>query len=149
MYFSIRDGGINDLKQILDIENLSFAAPWKEKDLQYELTENPVSSYLVAEDEFGLVIGFIDYWVTFDSSTIAQIAVHPNYRRNHIAEALLREAIKECYIKKAMTITLEVRTKNVSAIGLYHKCGFKDVVIKPHYYENGDDALYMLRKVEI
>ena len=148
MTYEIRDGSINDLHQLYEIEKVSFAHPWKEKDMVYELTENPVAHYLVYEDELGNIVGFIDYWITFDSSTIAQIAVLPQCRRRGIAKELLEETIKDLYAKNVMTVTLEVRTHNQPAINLYHKCGFADVVIKPHYYENGDDALYMLRKVE-
>ena len=149
MRFEIRDGSINDLQELFFIEQKAFLHPWKEKDMVYELTENPVSHYLVVENEEGHIIAFIDYWVTFDSSTIAQIATLPEYRRQGLAEALLKETIKDLYAKKVLTITLEVRTHNTAAINLYHKCGFEGIVIKPHYYENGDDALYMMRKVDL
>ena len=147
--FSVRDGNINDIKSILRIELLSFEEPWKESDILYEMTESPVAHYLVVEDDNGSIVGFVDYWITFDSATIAQIAIDPSYRRIKLGSLLMDEILKDCYAKRVITVTLEVRTKNESAIGLYHKFGFKDIVVKPHYYKNGDDALYMVKEVEI
>ena len=149
MAFEIRDGSFSDIKGLLLIENEAFTRPWGEKDLEYELTKSPVSHYLVAENEKGQIVAFIDYWITFDSATIAQIATLNEYRRQGIAETLLKETLKDLYAKNVLTLTLEVRTHNEAAINLYRKCGFASVTIKPHYYENGDDALYMLRKVEL
>ena len=149
MSFEIRDGSIDDLNELYLVEKSSFLHPWKEKDMVYELTENPVTHYLVVENEDGHIIAFIDYWITFDSSTIAQIATLPEFRRQGLAKALLEEMMKDLFAKRVMTVTLEVRTHNIAAINLYRKCGFEGVVTKPHYYENGDDALYMMRKVEL
>ena len=143
----IRDAQINDLPSISQIEKLCFVKPYKDEELIYELKENPVSLYLVYEID-NQIVGFIDFWITFDSSTIAQIAVHPSFRRRGIALALLNEALNECVAKKANTMTLEVRVGNTAAIGLYEKFGFKSVVIKPHYYDNGEDAIYMVKEVK-
>ena len=74
MKMNIRKAIINDLKAIKEIEDESFLNPFKESDLRYEINGNPVSNFLVLE-EGKEVIGFIDYWVTFDSATIDQIAI--------------------------------------------------------------------------
>ena len=94
------------------------------------------------------VIGFIDFWITFDSATIAQIGIRKNYRGRGLANLLMQEMIDDCYAKKVMNITLEVRASNAKAISLYKKYNFKEIVIKPHYYDNGEDAVYMVRKEE-
>ena len=148
MDFEIRPANRNDLQALLELENLCFQHPWKEKDLIYELEENPVSNFWVIEVN-NQVVGFSDYWVTFDSATIAQIAIHPTFRRNHLGSALMQDIIDDCYAKKVASLTLEVRIGNEKAIGLYMKHGFKKIVVKPHYYTDGEDAIYMVRKVEL
>ena len=148
MDVEIREMDIADLNQVVQIENESFVAPWSSKDILYELNESPISHFLVAVIN-NVVVGFCDYWITYDSATIAQIAVDTKYRRLKIATKLLEEVISDCYAKRAMNITLEVRSHNESAIRLYEKNGFERVLLKPKYYTNGDDALYMLRKVEM
>lgn len=141
-----RDANEQDLPFLLELES-NFKAPWKKENLMYELTSNPVSRIVVAEQDLK-VIGFIDYWITFDSATIAQIAVDPVFRKKGIATELFNRMLQECEKEKVVYITLEVRSHNVSAIKFYEKLGFKNILLKPRYYENGDDAFYMIMGVE-
>ena len=144
----IRDGNINDLSSIMEIENVCFHSPWKKEDMSRELSENAFAHFLLVEvDE--KVVGFLDYWQTFDSATICQIGILPSYRKLGLASKLMKEMDEECYAKRITSVTLEVRKSNTPAIGLYKKHGFKEVVIKPHYYDDGEDAIYMVREVEI
>lgn len=138
---------VKDLPQLLEIQNECFIHPWKEKDILYELKENPVNFMYVLE-EGNLILGFIDFWITFDSATIAQIAIRKQYQGKGYSSILMQEMIDDCYAKKVLNITLEVRTSNTKAISLYKKFNFREIVIKPHYYDNGEDALYMVRKEE-
>ena len=45
------------------------------------------------------------------------------------------------------TVTLEVRKSNDAAIKLYEKNGYEFVVEKKHYYPNGEDAVYMVKRL--
>ena len=141
-----------DLPQVMDIENICILHPWQEKDLLYELHENPVSVLNVIEysnASLGLkaIVGFIDYWVTFDSGTIAQIAVHPDIQHSGVGSELMKDMIKDYQTKKVKTVTLEVRQSNENAINFYKKHGFTVSHIKPGYYSNGEDAVYMILEV--
>ena len=152
LYVTVREATDNDIPAILELENLCFLAPWDRKQVLYEMHENPVSNFWVIELEeksqnIKSVVGFCDYWNTFDSATIAQIAVHPHLHRKQLGSAMMDEIINDCYAKKVRTITLEVRAHNEKAINFYLKHGFKKELVKPHYYSNGDDAIYMIRKV--
>ena len=155
LYIDIRPAEDKDIPAILELEGLCFkSGTWKRENVLYEMHENPVSNFWVLElshtgkDEDKRIVGFSDYWVTFDSATIAQIAIHPTFRRNHLASALMKDIIDDWYAKKVIYLTLEVRASNEKAIALYIKNGFKKEVIKPHYYDDGEDAIYMIRKVE-
>jgi len=148
MNFDIRKATQNDVDILLRMEEECFVAPWKRENIEYELNENPVSVLNVVTLD-NVVIGYLDYWITFDSATICQICVKKEYRHNHVASMLIEDMIDDCYAKKVLNITLEVRTGNTPAIGLYKKHGFVETLVKKHYYTNGDDALYMVRKVEL
>jgi len=141
-----------DIPSVMEIENLCFVAPWKEKDLMYELHDNPVSNPWVIELEANgvkSICGFCDYWQTFDSATICQIAVHPQIQRHQLGSAMMDEIINDCYAKKVRTLCLEVRKSNAKAINFYKKHGFKEILIKPNYYSNGEDAIYMTMEVSL
>ena len=133
----------NDLPAVLEIENLTFVSPWKEKDFRYELTENPVSNFWVIELELNLkasnqFLVFCDYWQTFDSATICKIAVHPEMQRHDLGSAMMDEIINDCAAKQVLTLTLEVRVSNSKAIAFYKKHGFREInpimtMVKMHY----------------
>ncbi|KAA3942111.1 ribosomal-protein-alanine N-acetyltransferase, partial [Bacteroides ovatus] len=60
---------------------------------------------------------------------------------------LMAQTIQTAGECKAAKITLEVKVTNTSAIGLYMKNGFIPTGIKPCYYHDGSDAIYMQRLI--
>lgn len=152
LHVTVRPATKEDIPAILEIENLCFVSPWHEKDYLYELEQNPVSNLWVIELELtekGLksICGFCDYWNTFDSGTICKIAVHPDMQRKDLGSAMMDEIYNDCLAQKVRTLTLEVRESNLKAISFYEKHGFKKITVKPHYYDNGENAIYMLLEV--
>ena len=143
----IRDMINSDLDRVVEIENLCFKAPWGREDLYREINDNKlaVMQVITVND---LVVGFCDYWNTFDSGTICQIAIHPEYQHQKLGSKLLEEVFKDAKAKKTRTLTLEVRASNIKAINFYKKYGFKITLIKEAYYSNGEDAIYMIKEVE-
>lgn len=142
-----------DLPMVMEIENLCFIKPWSEKNFLYEMYENPYANLWVIElsnPSLGLksVVGFVDYWQTFDSGTLCQIAIHPELQGNGVGSQLLDEVVKDAYAKKIRTLTLEVRKTNEKAIKLYKKFGFIYSHVKEGYYDDGEDALYMILEVK-
>lgn len=145
MKTNIRKAKISDLEAIKEIEDESFINPFTKEDLLYEISQNPVSNFLVLEKD-GLVVGFIDYWVTFDSATIDQIAVKKSERNQGFAKILLEKSINDLKeLGEVSFFTLEVRASNEPAINLYKSFGFQKVTIKEKYYDDGEDAIYMIK----
>ena len=138
-----------DFEEVQAIENECFKEPYSTTDLRYEFEENPVNKIIVAEDD-DKVIGFIDFLITFNSSTIMQVAVTKEYRGKGIATHLLSE-MEKTFPKEiddlVETITLEVRESNEAAKNLYLKNGYKIVVVKTNYYKDGENAIYMIKRL--
>lgn len=142
---NIRKAKISDLEAIKEIEDESFINPFAKEDLLYEISQNPVSNFLVLEKD-GLVVGFLDYWVTFDSATIDQIAIKKSERNQGFAKILLEKSINDLKeLGEVSFFTLEVRASNEPAINLYKSFGFQKVTIKEKYYDDGEDAIYMIK----
>lgn len=139
----------SDFDEVLKIENECFIDPYKPEDLQYEFNVNPVNKIIIAEQE-GKVVGFIDFLITFNSASIVQVAVTKEYRKLGIATMLLKE-METMFPKDGEDIvefvTLEVRESNEAAKALYIKNGYEFVVVKPHYYKDGENAIYMLKRL--
>ena len=138
-----------DFEQVYQIEQTCFKDPYPRKHLEYEFFENPINIILVAEVD-DKIVGFIDFMVTFNSATIVQIAVVPEYRKQKIATNLLNE-MENCFPKDlddvVENVTLEVRKSNEAAINLYKKDGYEIIVEKKHYYPDGEDAIYMVKRI--
>lgn len=140
----VRRASLEDLDKVYDIEVLSFKNPYPKALLEFYL--NLYSDLFLVAEVCGRVVGYIIGVIKWSIlGHILSIAVHPNFRRRGIGSALLRE---EEYIMKCRgvrVVRLEVRTSNKPAIAMYRKFGYTIAFIKPHYYEDGEDAYVMFK----
>ena len=135
-----------DLDEVLAIERLSFATPWSRGAFLYEMRQNPAARCWVARGAppAPSVLGYLCLWEVPPEIHITNMAVHPEWRRQGIARALLA-AILEDARRRGMTLALlEVRPTNAEALGLYEGLGFQIVGRrKGYYFDTGEDALLM------
>jgi len=90
----------------------------------------------------GMLIGFIasDIRTAERQAWIATIGVLPEYRKQGIGSALLRECEARIDLP---SIRLCVRASNLPAIRLYQGFGYQSVGNWVKYYQDGEDALVM------
>jgi [ribosomal protein S18]-alanine N-acetyltransferase len=137
---------MEDLDQVHAIDLVSFSLPWPASAFRYELLDNPHSILWVAETTSPdrEVVGLIVVWMILDEAHIANIAVHPEFRRRGVGASLLAVALKDALQKGLRTATLEVRAQNTGAQSLYRIFGFEEVGRRLRYYrDNNEDALLM------
>lgn len=60
-------------------------------------------------------------------SVVYSIAIDRNYRRRGFGEKLLKESIKEMRLNAVSSVLLYVNTKNLPAVSLYEKIGFRRI----------------------
>ena len=124
------------LDSLADLESLAFSTPWSYDALAEEL-QNPLAVFLVAEDvDAESAVGYLGMHHILDEGFIANLAVHPAYRRQGIARSLLREAQEYAEAHDLARLTLEVRASNVPAIALYEGMGFTRDGIRPGFYDS-------------
>ena len=118
-------------------------------------TDSPSFTITLAEGEGDIptfyvgnnkILGYITYLDIYDRFEISNIYVLREFRGNGIASKMLQFVIDEGLNKKINNITLEVNSKNTSAIALYHKYGFKEVAIRSGYY-SGTDGILMEKEM--
>lgn len=90
---------------------------------------------------------FIVWRTIADESEIISIGVAPVARRTGTASALIQIAEQDIKKNGGKTIFLEVDEENIPAIELYKKNGFFNAGTRPHYYENGHDAIIMKKQI--
>ena len=130
--------------QVAELEKLCFSDPWSEKSVAFEL-ENNLSLWLVSEDG-DRIAGYVGSQTVLDETDMMNIAVHPDYRRRGIAEALVDALVLELKALGSRCLTLEVRASNEPAIKLYEKLGFEQIGKRPRYYRNPREDALILRK---
>ena len=132
------------VQQIAQMEKICFSDPWSENSIASEL-ENRLSYWLVALDG-DVVTGYVGSQSVLGESDMMNVAVHPDYRRQGIAEALVTHLVQALREKGNHCLTLEVRVSNAPAIALYEKLGFTQVGRRPNYYRNPKEDALILRK---
>jgi ribosomal-protein-alanine N-acetyltransferase len=142
---SLRPLTEEDLPIALAIEQASFLSPWTRAAFLHELHSS--HSRLVAAEWQGQVIGYLCAWFVVDEVHILDVAVHPTHRRQGVGKLLLQYSLQEGQQGGAHSASLEVRRSNLPAIALYQSFGFREVGVRRRYYENGEDALLMVRSL--
>ncbi len=149
--FILRRMRKEDIPMVIEIEKMSFTSPWPEFHFYDEL-QNPHSFPYVVEGRFmdgrTKIVGYIFLWVFGEEIEIANIAVHPDFRRMKIATSMLM-TVENIYREKAKRIFLEVRVSNKPARNLYKKMGFQEAGVRKGYYtDNFEDAIIMMKEIE-
>jgi [ribosomal protein S18]-alanine N-acetyltransferase len=138
---------LHDLDEIELIERAVYPTPWSRSMFAGELAK-PSSLCLGAFDSerAGALVGYLIVSRYVDAWHIMNLAVHPAYRRRHVASQLLDELFEVTTGDSRRGYTLEVRVSNTSAIALYERFGFEASGVRRGYYtDNREDALIMWR----
>lgn len=81
------------------------------------------------------ILGYLYAQVFSDNVDLLSICVDENIRYQHIGTDLIKY-LQAMHCDKS--ITLEVSGKNIGALNLYEKCGFKCVGVRKNYYKDSD-----------
>ncbi|MBO6273334.1 ribosomal protein S18-alanine N-acetyltransferase [bacterium] len=134
----------SDVPDVAQIEAMAYGNHHWSRDSFYSEINNKVAKYYTARYSDGKIVGYIGTWHIIDEAHITTIAVHPEFLRQHVGEALIVKMLEDCYNEFIKYITLEVRVSNIPAIKLYEKYGFKSLGTRKGYYQdNNEDALIM------
>ncbi|MFX1443240.1 MAG: GNAT family N-acetyltransferase [Promethearchaeota archaeon] len=149
-------------------EDLELVKEVNEKELPEDypfffyksILDNYPESFLVAcpKEDTSKIIGYVMWRIERTPSKnslrlvnkghLVSIAVSQEYRRLGIASALLSESMPEIKTHSINEYVLEVRVSNYGAICLYQGFNFKTEGIKKKYYRDGENAYYMVNKLD-
>lgn len=144
----IRPAERADLLAILRIEKASFPQPWP-YDAFDEFLGEPAFLVAVCDDA---IAGYVVADVTPNHGRglghVKDLAVHPDRRGDGIGSTLLSRALMVLAAHDAESVKLEVREGNEAAMALYRTHGFEPLRRVPRYYNDGDDAIVMIRDLD-
>ena len=131
----IRPAHSRDLPQITAIQR---TAP---ESSQWEAQDYLAFDCQVAEQDDCIAGFLVSRSVADKEREILNIAIHPDFRRLHIATELLQAELS----RWRGTHFLEVRKSNAPARRLYEGLGFQSVGERPAYYENPPETGIVMR----
>ncbi|RQG89213.1 ribosomal-protein-alanine N-acetyltransferase [Natrarchaeobius halalkaliphilus] len=145
---SIRRAERVDLLAVVRIEDESFSQPWPYDAFDRFLGD---PGFLVAEhggEIAGYVVADVSHRFGRRLGHVKDIAVHPDRRGAGVGSTLLSRVTAVLAAQGADSIRLEVRRSNDDAKRLYRQFGFEPLRRVSGYYDDGEDAIVMVRKLE-
>lgn len=144
---TIRKFSFSDLNEMMEIEKTSFPNQkvWPKKYFK-KLHQKYPEGFLVVESE-RKIVGYIIGQKELKEAKIISLAITPNWRKKGIGTILIKFLIN--YFKKegVKKISLHTRTKNKIGILFLKKLDFEISKKIKNYYQNGDDAYLMRKKI--
>jgi ribosomal-protein-alanine N-acetyltransferase len=140
----IRNAQESDLPKIMEIEHLSFEKQWDYFDFKASLKD----IFLLYLDRLEhKIVGFIIACCCKlnQRGIILRLAVHPDYRGQGIATALMQHSFEQLKNMDLHEVELDVNILLAAAIRLYKGVGFQVVqVFSPSAEE--DESFYIMQK---
>ena len=136
-----------DMDEVEEIEREAFKRPYP-RNLILGLWHINPNLFYVAEVN-NKVVGYILGTLDWGNGHIVSLAVKKEFREQGIGKALLK-TLEDYYFNVigCNYIILEVRVSNKIARRFYYKMGYKDRKLIPNYYDDGEDAILMIKKRE-
>ncbi|MGO9015825.1 MAG: ribosomal protein S18-alanine N-acetyltransferase [Dissulfurispiraceae bacterium] len=140
---TIREMSHGDVPAIAEIEKASYTMPWSETSFLSEIYSQH-SITRVAELN-GNIVGYVCIKQVADEGVLMNLTVHPQYRRQGIANMIFSNAWENLRANGCRFLFLEVRISNIAAKKLYEKLNFKVIGTRKDYYlRPTEDALVMM-----
>jgi ribosomal-protein-alanine N-acetyltransferase len=147
--YSVVPLGEKDLDEVLRLNLRCFenGENYTKHTFSYLLSQSNALCFQAAVNGGGMA-GFLCALVGKDGTAhITTIGVAPEHRRRGLAERLLKDLEDSLRELRVGSVVLEVRVSNVAAQSLYRACGFTIVQRLAGYYNDGEDALLMIKAV--
>lgn len=145
MIFSVIDAEKRHVKAISELEKLCFSMPWTEEQIMSQLPDKE-HEFIVAESNRGELLGYVGMMYVLDEGYISNVAVNPDFRRQHIGTEIIKELLRRSYELGLAFVSLEVRESNSPAQRLYSSFEFKIAGKRKNYYDfPKEDAIIMTK----
>ena len=132
-----------DLDEVLAIEYRVYSFPWGRGNFTDSLASG-YSCWVCRVD--GKLVGYFVLMLVVDEAHLLTICVAEKYQRRGLGARLLRHAMDVARDGGAISMLLEVRPSNESALSMYRHFGFQQIGVRRGYYpakHGREDALVL------
>jgi ribosomal-protein-alanine N-acetyltransferase len=119
------------------LHQASFPTPWDETYFTQALSQDSMLALGVWRTSSKQCLGFVLLQLVPEEAEIITLCIHPNFRRQGLARALLREVLE---LKTITSCFLEVTPTNQPAVKLYETFGFRVIGKRPQYYQRAEGS---------
>lgn len=142
--YSIRQGTVDDARQLSALDRRSQPAPWTAEQFAEELRKPFAQILVITDDETDeQVVAFAVFWLNAGGSKdceILNIAVDLRMRRLGLGMQLMEAIRRQAMQRQCARIVLNVRKSNAAAIALYQKARLAIRHTRKGFYSDGEDA---------
>ena len=141
MTINLRPMEFGDVVTVATIEAVISPDPWSRRLFEGEFDVDPDSRHWLAACDEDRVVGYGGVMLAAETAHLMNLGVDPAWSRRRIAQRLCCELFRVARERGAEGLTLEVRSSNRPAIGLYEKFEMTAAGVRPRYYPDGEDAM--------
>jgi ribosomal-protein-alanine N-acetyltransferase len=136
----------SDVEDVFALETELFPDDaWTPASLWAELAARPRRSYVVAEDDEGVVVGYAGVDLGGEVADVMTMAVASGAQGGGLGRRLVEELVAQAEADHAAYLMLEVRADNEPARKLYESRGFELLTVRRRYYQPGDVDAHVMR----
>jgi ribosomal-protein-alanine acetyltransferase len=146
----LRPATIDDLDSLIALEQRAFTGDrLSRRALRYLLTAATTATLVDEHD--GRLRGYaiVLFHRQRAHARLYSIAVDSEWRGRGIGQTLLTAIEQAAADRGATAMRLELRRDNAAALAMYKAHGYRPVGARPHYYEDGADAILMERPLTV
>lgn len=129
----------SDIKDIVEIERLSYSTPWTAEDFSHCLNRHNFVG-VVAEINHR-VVGFLICEMHKKTIRLVNLAVHPKFKRKGVASQLVDDMVQKLSSGRYERIMAEIRETNLPAQLFFRSKNFRAYSIEKGLFEDtGEDG---------
>lgn len=132
-----------DMREVLDIERISFEFPWLEEDFIRCLRQRNCIGMVAEHGD--QVVGFMIYELHKSRLHILNFAVSEQARHRGVGQQMIDKLISKLTSQRRTRITLEVRETNLAAQLFFKANRFRATSVLRSYYEDSPEDAYVMQ----
>lgn len=144
---AIRAMHSSDLKAVAEVERAAYGYPWSLGIFRDCLL---AGYHCIVLDAGGEIIGYGIMSIAASEAHLLNICVHPRRQQLGYGRQLLESLLGRARQADADSMFLEVRPSNAIALELYRSVGFRQIGVRPAYYQaqgGREDAVVLAMKL--
>jgi ribosomal-protein-alanine N-acetyltransferase len=133
--FYLRTMREEDVPLVMALEKSVYPFPWTE-GIMRDCVRIGYGCWTLWQADH--LVGYLFYSEAVQEAHVLNLCIRPDYRRQGLAQYMMRQLISQLRASGAQTLFLEVRVSNQAALRLYEDLGFNGIGERKNYYPNSE-----------